>query len=204
MLTAAGSPSVTRHPLQGRCCRVTLAALVLGVMAAACSESNRADDQPERRDTAADEQSTTTSQDGERDEVTDAFLAAGEAFNEAAGGPDPDYPLERTFTGPMLAQARAIVEGLAADGLVLRYPGDSQRSQTVTSVEFRGADVAILQVCTVDDGRRVRQDTGEVVVGGLSTVWADVAMNRVDDIWKLAERQETSRRDGEAVCERDR
>lgn len=176
------------------------------VVAVGCSESNRADDQRDPRATTTTEQATetTASQDTvPEEEVADAYLAAGEAFVRAGGEPDPDYPLEETHTGPMLEQARTIIEGLAADRLRFSYPPNSQADETVTSVEFRGDDVAILRVCTVDDGRRVRQDTGEVVVGGLSTVWADVAMERVDGTWKLAERRETRRRDGVAACDRE-
>jgi hypothetical protein len=186
--------------------RTVLASLVATVaLVAGCSEPNRADDDRDREGTTDDSSaSTTTEENADRREVVEAFGAAGDAFDEAAGGPDPAYPLDETHTGPMLEQARVIVEGLAADGLVLEYPPDSRLRESVTSVEFRGDDVAILEVCTVDDGRRVRQDTGEVVAGGgISTVWADVAMERHDGTWKLAERRETDRRDGEGACDGD-
>lgn len=188
-----------------RHCVVRAALATFVVLAAACSdEPNRADeDRPTSTDRVeSDTSGPTTTLDERSQAVVDGLDAAGDAFNEAAGGPDPDYPLDETHVGPMLNQSRNIVEGLAADGLVLEYPEDSRSSETVLSVDFRSDSVAILEVCAVDDGRRVDQETGEVVAGGgVSTVWSDVAMELHGDTWKLAEVNQTDRKDGAASCD---
>lgn len=175
---------------------------VLVVLAVACSdEPNRADD--ETASSASREGTSTTTgsaSDAREQEVIDGYLAAEDAFVEAASGPDPEYALEKTYTGPMLNQTRAIVEGLAADGLVVTFPSDSQSSKTVTDVEFRSDDVAIVSACVVDDGMRVDQETEDVVVGGEGpvTAWVDAAMELHDGTWKMAERQMTERKAGVA------
>lgn len=204
-MTARLARNSDRHGTRRR--RPWLAATlsVLVAFAPACSDDpNRADDEPRSTttETTTGVSGSATTLDERRQEVINDLEAAGAAFDEAAGGPDPDYPLEDHYSGPMLAQARNIVQGLADDGLVLIYPEDSKAEQTVLSVEFRSDTVAILKICGVDDGRRVDQDTGEVVVGGgISTVWSDIAMELHGETWKLAERVETERKNGVGSCD---
>jgi hypothetical protein len=188
----------------GRRRAAIVAVLVAIAFTAGCSESNRASEERDRQGTSEDRSTdTTTEDDAERAEVIDAYESAGDAFDEAAAIPDPEYPLEETHTGPMLDQTRRVLEGLATDGLIIEYPDDSQASETVTDVRIDG-DVAYLEVCAVDDGRRVDAETGEVVAGGgVSTVWSTAAMRRQGGTWKLAELRQDERRDGVGECSGD-
>ena len=137
------------------------------------------------------------------------MIAAYEAADEAASAalapptPDPEHPdLLATHTGPMLEQRQTVARGLAADGRAIRLPESSRYRVEVESVEFDPDDpeVAFLTTCAVDDGERFVVETGEVIAEGLYTIAFTEAMQRVDGTWKLAERREENRWEGEAGC----
>ena len=106
----------------------------------------------------------------------------------------------------MLEQRQTVASGLAANGWAIRLPEDTRFRAEVEpeSVEFDpdDPDVAFLTACSVDDGERFVVETGEPVAdsGGLFTIEFSVAMQRVDGVWKLAERREENRWEGEAGC----
>jgi hypothetical protein len=159
--------------------------------------------------------STTVTTDPEanpEDAEREAVIAAYEAADEAAGvalappTPDPEHPdLLATHTGPMLEQRQTVARGLAADGRAIRLPENSRYRVEVESVEFDpdDPDVAFVTTCAVDDGERFVVETGEVIAEGLYTIAFTEAMQRVDGTWKLAERREENRWEGEAGCAAD-
>ena len=109
--------------------------------------------------------------------------------------------LAATHTGPMYEQRRGVLLALQADGRVIRYPENSQYRVEIDEGTIEvDSDVARFEICGVDDGERVVAATGEVVAGGVVTVEAHVAMQRVDGVWKLAERQQLAEWEGVAGC----
>ncbi|MGH8982917.1 MAG: hypothetical protein ACRDY6_03450 [Acidimicrobiia bacterium] len=147
---------------------------------------------------------TTTADPSEalEEEVEAAYVASSRAFIDAAAIPDPSFPaLADTHTGPMFEQRRDVLLGLQADERVIRYPPNSQYRIEVDeeSIEIE-QDVARFEVCGVDDGERVVAASGEVIAGGVVSVHARVAMQRVDGMWKLAERQQIAEWEGVAGC----
>lgn len=191
---------------------VAVAALVV----AACGgEPNRIDDAGDRPQAIArtEETTTTASGDDKRQEVTDAFLAARETFGEATETPDPSNPaLDATHTGYLLEHARAVLGELAEQGIVMETPVDSQSRDVVTSVRFENDDedfqhlegvgeVAVLEVCTVDDSGQVRRDTGEPAgEHQLVTLRLRAAMVKEDGTWKLSELLQDDVEQGVAAC----
>lgn len=144
-------------------------------------------------------------EDAEREAVIAAYVAADEAAGAALAPPtpDPEHPdLLATHTGPMLEQRQTVARGLAADGRAIRLPENSRYRVEVESVEFDpdDPDTAYLTTCAVDDGERFIVETGEVIAEGLWTIEFTEAMQRVDGTWKLAERREENRWEGEAGC----
>ena len=135
-------------------------------------------------------------------EIEAAYVASSRAFIDAAAVPDPNFPaLAATHTGPMFEQRRGVLLALQADGRIIRYPPDSQYRVEVDDGTFEiDGDVARFEICGVDDGERVVVATGEVVAGGVVTVAARVAMQRVEGVWKLAERQQLAEWEGVAGC----
>lgn len=180
--------------------------LILAVLLAGCGDdagSNEADGATTTTTAPTTTSTTTDSEAAEHQAVTDAVEAADEAFLAAAAPPvpNPDLPaLMETHTGPMLEQRQEVVLGLRGNGWAIRLPEESHFRLEVQSVEFDGDDVAILDVCAVDDGERFVVETGEVIAGALFTVQSTDAMRRVDGVWKLAERREENRWEGEAGC----
>lgn len=188
---------------RNRLSAVLLVALLL--FAASCSGDDDAAGTATRGDStrATQRPSTTTILDATEAtnaEVRAAYEASSRAFIEAAAIPDPNFPaLAATHTGPMLDQRRGVLAALKADGRVVRYPTPSRYRIDVESVEIEG-DVATLEVCIVDDGETVVAATGEVVAGGLGTVQARAAMQRVDGTWRLAERRQEAEWEGITGC----
>jgi hypothetical protein len=135
-------------------------------------------------------------------EISEAYEVSSRAFIDAAAVPDPNLPaLAATHTGPMYEQRRGVLLALQADGRVIRYPENSQYRVEIDEDSFEvDGDVARFEICGVDDGERVVVATGEVVAGGVVTVEARVAMQRVDGVWKLAERQQLAEWEGVAGC----
>jgi hypothetical protein len=184
-------------------------ALVLGGLVAACGDDGGEEADSATSSTSIESSTTSTTADpeaAERQTVIDAYLAADEAAVAASAppAPNPDDPdLLATHTGPMLEQRQEVFLGLRANGWAIRYPENSRYRVEVESVRFERADVAILDICAVDDGERVVVETGEVLSSGVGTVQATAAMQRVDGVWKLAERREENRWEGEAGCAAD-
>ena len=180
--------------------------LVLEALVAGCGDDAGSDEANGATTTSTASTTTSTTTDPnakERQAVIDAYLAAADAARAASAPPaaNPDLPaLVETHTGPMLEQRQEVARGLQANGWAIRYPADSRYRVEVESVEFDGDDVAILKVCAVDDGERVVVDTGEVISSGLATGEITAAMQRVDGVWKLAERREDQQWEGEAGC----
>lgn len=183
--------------------RVVAVALAL-VVAVSCSDSNRADDEREPEPETEENDGSAAADDEQVVEA--AYRDAAEARAEALAPPtpNPDHPaLAETHTGPMLDQAREVATGLRAEGLAVRYPEDSELRIDVESVEFHGEDVAILDLCIVDDGERVDMDTGEVLAGGVFSGRVLATMERVDGRWKLAERELGEQQEGAGACAAD-
>lgn len=186
---------------------VMVALVLLG--AAACSDDDGDGGTVASESTTTTRRPTTTTTTNPTEaleaEIEAAYVASSRAFIDAAAIPDPNFPaLAATHTGPMFEQRRGVLFGLQADGRVVRYPPNSQYRIEVDdeSIELDG-DVARLEVCVVDDGERVVVATGEVVAHGLFTVQARAAMQRVDGVWKLAERVQEAEWEGVAGCAAD-
>jgi len=187
--------------------RLALVALVL-LGAAACSDDDGdgsavASDSTTSTTTRPTTTTTTTDPTAVLEaEISEGYEASSRAFIDAAAIPDPNLPaLAATHTGPMYEQRRGVLLALQADGRVIRYPENSQYRVEIDEDSFEvDGDVARFEICGVDDGERVVAATGEVVAGGVVTVEARVAMQRVDGVWKLAERQQLAEWEGVAGC----
>lgn len=185
--------------------RLLMVLALVAVLALACSDDDDGGGGAVASDsttTTSDPTTTTTTDPDEalEAEIVDAYEASSRAFIDAAAVPDPEFPaFVATHVGPMLEQRRGVLVGLQADGRVIRYPPNSQYRIEVQDVEIDG-DVARLEVCVVDDGERVVVSTGEVVAGGVGTVQARAAMQRVDGTWRLAERTQEAEWEGIAGC----
>lgn len=183
-----------------------LLALSLAVLAAAACSDDDGDAVAGGSTTSSPAPRSTTSTTVDRaqplEDVEAAYIASSRAFIEAAAIPDPELPaLAATHTGPMLEQRRGVLLGLRTDGRVIRYPPNSQYRIEVDreSMEIDG-DIARFEICGVDDGQRVIAATGEVIAGGVVSVRARIAMQRVDGVWKLAERQQIAEWEGVGGC----
>jgi hypothetical protein len=203
------APNRARSVSHRKAAAVVSLALVLGGLLAACGDDGDGENETGGTTSTVTASSTTTTEDpeaAERHAVIDAYLAAEEAAAaaSAAAAPNPEHPdLLATHTGPMLEQRQEVFGGLRANGWAIRLPEGSKYREEVRSVEFDGEDIAILDVCVVDDGERFVVDTGEVIASGVATVQWSAAMRRVDGRWKLAERREENRWEGEAGCALD-
>jgi hypothetical protein len=195
-----------------RAVTVTMLGGALSLLVSGCSGggSEEADDEP-RADTPEEESTTTTldPEEAARQEVITAREAADEAQVEALGPPvaNPDLPeLAETHTGLMLERITETAAGLERNGYVERYPEDSQHSLEVESVRFDTVDdkeVAFLEVCRVGDSERIVQSTGEVLTSGVWTFHTTEAMEKVDGVWKLAERRSDTAEEGVTGCAAD-
>lgn len=186
---------------------VTVLGGALSLLAVGCGgDSEEAEDNP--RPTTTERETTTTldPEEAARQEVITAREAADEAWLAATDPPaaDPDDPaIAETHTGLMLDRRIETATGLQRNGFAIRIASDSQHRLEVESVRFDtvdGAEVAVLEVCTVGDSERIVVATGEVLSGGLKTVAATEAMQKVDGVWKLAERREDSENEGVVGC----
>lgn len=187
--------------------RRTLALLMLATLAvASCSNDDPDGSANAGESTTTSRRPTTTTtvdpSEAERAQVEAAYTASSRAFIDAAAIPDPDFPtLSATHTGPMLEQRRNVLRALRADGRIIRYPPNSQYRIEIDGETFElDGEVARFEICGVDDGERVVVATGEVVGGGVVTVRARVAMQKVDGSWRLAERQQLAEWEGVAGC----
>jgi len=190
---------------RGLAAALSVAALGAALLAG-CGDDDAADEgasptteAPSTAEPAAD------SAEAEREAVTAGYQAADEAASAALAPPTPDPELPdllATHTGPMLDQRQMVAQGLVANGWAIRLPEDTRYRVEVESVEFDpdDPDVAFLTTCAVDDGERFVVETGEIVSDGLWTIEFTEAMQRVDGAWRLAERREENRWEGEAGC----
>ena len=196
---------MTRRSLSVARLLVLVALVLLG--AAACSDDDGdggavSSDSTTSTTTRPPTTTTTDPTAALETEISEAYEASSRAFIDAAAIPDPNLAaLVATHTGPMYEQRRGVLLALQADGRVIRYPENSQYRVEVDEDSFEvDGDVARFEICGVDDGERVVAATGEVVAGGVVTVEARVAMQRVDGVWKLAERQQLAEWEGVAGC----
>lgn len=189
--------------------RTRASALLLAtalLLVSSCSDDQTGGAATSSESTSTTRRSTTTTTadpaEAARAEVEAAYDASSQAFIDAAAIPDPNHAaLTATHTGPMLEQRRNVLLALQADGRVIRYPANSQYRVEVDEGTFElNGDVATFDICGVDDGERVVVSTGEVVAGGVVTVEARVAMQRVEGGWRLAERQQLAEWEGVAGC----
>jgi hypothetical protein len=148
--------------------------------------------------------SSTSADPGDHDlaAVRAAYNASSRAFIDAAAIPDPNFAaLTETHTGLMLEQREKVLAALKRDGRVIRYPANTKYHADIDDNTFKlDGDVAIFDVCVVDDGERVDVASGKVISGGVGTVQARAAMRRVDGVWKLAEREQIAEWEGVAGC----
>jgi hypothetical protein len=168
-------------------------------------------DEAQPTTTAAPAETTTTLSATQREEqaVTQALEAAVQARVDATAPPtpDPELPaLTETHTGLMLERWVNTATGLQLNGFAIRYPPNSQRRSEVENISFDEVDghqVAVLDVCTVDDGERIDVASGEVLSSGVFTIQSREAMRKEGGTWKLAERQEISVEEGVTGCAAD-
>jgi hypothetical protein len=185
-------------------------AAVAGMLLVAACGGDGETASPETSTTTTSTTMSTTSSTidpatAEAQEVIEAYEAAERAGIEAGSIPDPDHPsLEATHTGPMLERSREVLDSFEVRAIRYEYPEDSEFRVLAdpAGVEIDG-DVAIFEACVVDDGHRVHLDTGERVgesSDDVGTALVRVAMQRDNDVWKLAERQGIEEWDGVAGC----
>ena len=184
--------------------RIGSAALFVCLLLAACTDDDSS--KAQRTTTSSTTSSTIDGPSAEVDAVVAAYKAAELAGIRAGMIPDPDYPdLAATHTGPMLERARELYRGYQLRNVAYRYPDPPEKGFRITvdpeTVEITG-DVALFEACAVDEGQRIDTETGKPLSpdGGVSTVLLKVAMQRVDGVWKLAERKNLDSWDGVAGC----
>ena len=135
-------------------------------------------------------------------DVVAAYNAASDAFLDAAAIPDPDFAaLAETHLDPMLNQRRGVITELRFENRVIRLPEDSIHRIDLLSFELREPDVAVIEVCIVDDGERFDSTTGELVTDGQpGTSRFEAALRRVDGRWLLTEQLLIEAWEGVAGC----
>ena len=186
--------------------RAFVLAFSLLALTAACSSSHsdRAATSTTRPTTSMTASSTTADSDAATtQQVADAYNAADKANLDAAAIPDPIFPaLLATHMGPMLDQRQKVLKAFKLQGLIGRLPPNSKYRNDIDVASIRiNGDVAIFNVCAVDDSQRVEKATGRVVGGGgVDTSLIQAAMRRDAGDWKLAERKELQHWTGESGC----
>jgi hypothetical protein len=145
---------------------------------------------------------TADPRDQDLEAVRAAYNLSSRAFIDAAAIPDPNFAaLSETHTGLMLEQRQKVLAALKRDGRVIRYPANSKYRVEINDATFKlDGDVAIFEICGVDDGQTVVAQTGQVISGGVGSAQARVAMKRGDGVWKLAERELIAEWKGIAGC----
>ena len=130
---------------------------------------------------------TTTAALSPEAEVVRDYEAASAAFSAAANPPNPDAPeLAAHFTGSSLARYQATLRSLQADGATAHNTVEHRVVNVVISGE-----TAEVQDCFVDTTEEFSATTGESLGGAsTTTMHVDVLLQRVDGVWKVAERTE--------------
>lgn len=132
---------------------------------------------------------TTTAPLSPEDEVVRDYEAASAAFSAAANPPNPDAPeLAAHFTGSSLTRYQTTLRSLKEAGAT----AENTVEHRVIHVLIVG-ETAQLQDCFVDTTEQFNAATG-ASLGGASTttMHVDVELQRVGDVWKVAERTERS------------
>lgn len=170
---------------------------VLLVAAAACGGADGADDDaaaagPTTSEEApespsGDDGSTTTAAVSPEDQVVRDYEAASAAFSAAANPPNPDAPeLAAHFTGSSLTRYQTTLRSLQEAGAY----AENSVEHGVVDVRIVG-ETAQLQDCFVDTTEQFSAATGESLGGAsTTTMHVDVELQRVDGVWKVAERTE--------------
>ena len=208
---AAADGAMGTRFVTGRARRaVTLTVLggALSLLTSACSGGGSEEADAEPRSSTTEDATTTTldPEEAARQEVIAAREAADEAQIEALGPPqpNPDLPeLAETHTGLMLDRMTETANGLRTAGIASRLPEDTQHRIEVESVRFDevdGIETAFLDVCIVEDAERIDPATGQVLKEGVVTAKSTEAMQRIDGVWKLAERRQDSVEEGVVGC----
>lgn len=187
---------------------VTVLGGALSLLTASCSgdDTKNADEEPRPTTPESTTSTTLTPEEAAKQEVITAREAADEAQIDALGPTtaNPDLPaLAETHTGLMLDRMTQTANGLRMSGITSRLPQNSQHRVEIESVEFDevdGAQVALLDVCIVEDAERVQASTGKVLQTGVVTFKSTEAMKMVEGKWKLAERRQDSVDEGVAGC----
>ena len=180
--------------------RTAGAALVLVVLAGACSD----DGEPIAEPTTTSRPSTTTSTEpAAEDEVVDRYLAFWEARREANTAPvNPDHPaLPEYAAEAQLDQVVLETTQRRDQGLALRAAADPVGEHRVDVVEL-DADTATLQDCATDDDVVYRVATGEVVDDAVATRNVEATMRLVEGEWKLVRTRVVQTWEGVAGCAR--
>lgn len=208
---AAADGAMGTRFVTGRARRAVTATMLggaLSLIASGCSGGGSAEADDEPRAEAPDETTTTTldPEEAARQEVIAAREAADEAQIEALAPPtpNPDLPeLAETHTGLMLDRMTQTASGLKTAGIASQLPDDTQHRLEVESVRFEdvdGVETAFLDVCIVEDAERIDPATGQVLKEGVVTAKSTEAMQRIDGVWKLAERRQDSLEEGVVGC----
>jgi hypothetical protein len=182
------------------------APLLAGLAGCSNGDDNQAAAEEREETTTTAETSTTLSaREQEEQAVIQANQAAVQArLESAASTPNPDSPaLAATHTGLMLDQWKNTTSVLRFNRFAIRVPPNSQGRTNLISVTFdqvSGREVAIAEVCSVDDSERYVVASGAVLDGGVRTVQATEAYEKADGVWKLAERDEHDHWEGVAGC----
>jgi hypothetical protein len=175
----------------------------------ACSKDDKDSGAGPRHSTTTERPATTTTvnpEDAAKQAVIEADLAATQARRDSAAPPAPNPDLQSladTHAGLMFDQWRNTTTVLRANGFAIRYPEDSQARTDVDSVQIEDVDgvpTAYLETCAIDDGERIVVSNGEILQGGVRTIQATEAMQKLDGVWKLVERRENNYWEGVAGC----
>ncbi len=128
---------------------------------------------------------TTTAPMTDEEAVLAALDGYWDAWIEANDPPAPGHPgLERYATGLALETALGAIENNQAFGYSLRLPEPTVSATEVQIVEVDG-DTARVVACEIDDGLKLRSDTGAVVNDQVVSRLAEYRILRVEGSWKV-------------------
>ncbi len=186
--------------------------IVVGVVAlalVACSSDGEA--APETTTTTASTTSTTSTtvattttlsrREQQEIEILDAYRAAATAFSEAGDPPDPNHPaLAATHVGVMLDHRQQVLMARRHEGLAARRPENSvRRIELIDGTMEINDEIAIFEICDINDGQLVPVDGGQPDDRVWSEHWR-VAMEPADGTWLLAEAFEVEVVEGVGGC----
>jgi hypothetical protein len=151
------------------------------------TESENAATSEQEPESSTGDESTTTAPLSPEDEVIRDYEAASAAFSAAANPPNPDAPeLAEHFTGSSLTRYQTTLRSLQEAGAT----AENSVEHRVLNVTIVG-ETAQVQDCFVDTTEQFSATTGESLGGAsTTTMHVDVELQRVDGVWKVAERTE--------------